>query len=213
MASSDGGRTWTTPQCLPEGILGLIKNKPVQLASGVVLSPSSAENDGWRIHIERSTGHHGPWERSDPLNDGRTIAAIQPSILTHADGSLQLLSRTRHSRIAEAWSFDGGVIWSEIRLTALPNPNSGTDAVSLADGRQLLVYNRSRYRRSPLIIALSRDRKSWQDALVLASGAGEYSYPAVIQTPGRTRARDLYLEPVTDTACVIDPVKLRPAGS
>ena len=56
MASSDGGRSWTAPQRLPEGILGPIKNKPVQLAGGVVLSPSSAENDGWRIHLERSTG-------------------------------------------------------------------------------------------------------------------------------------------------------------
>jgi predicted neuraminidase len=183
MASSDRGRSWTPPQRLPDGILGPIKNKPVQLAGGVVLSPSSVEDDGWRIHLERGSGLHGSWERGRPLNDGRTVAAIQPSILTHRDGRLQLLSRTRHGRIAETWSHDDGVTWSEIRLTALPNPNSGTDAVSLADGRHLLVYNRSRYRRSPLVIALSRDGKHWQDALVLARGAGEYSYPAVIQAP------------------------------
>jgi len=183
LASNDGGRSWSPPRHLPEGILGPIKNKPVQLANGVVLSPSSAEDDGWRVHLERSAGHHGLWERSHPLNDGRAVAAIQPSILTHDNGRLQLLSRTKQGRIAEAWSHDDGVSWSEIRLTTLPNPNSGTDAVSLSDGRQLLVYNRSRYRRSPLVVALSRDGKHWQDALVLARGPGEYSYPAVIQAP------------------------------
>ena len=32
--SSDGGKNWSTPQKLPEGILGPIKNKPVQLDNG-----------------------------------------------------------------------------------------------------------------------------------------------------------------------------------
>ena len=182
ISSSDGGNTWTQPQALPEGIFGPAKNKPVQLGNGDLLSPSSAENDGWQVHLERSSNMHETWERIGPINDGRSVAAIQPSILTHADGRLQLLCRTKHGRIADSWSSDGGNTWSEIRLTSLPNPNSGTDAVSLADGRQLLVYNRSSRRRSPLNIALSRDGKIWQDALVLEQGPGEYSYPAVIQT-------------------------------
>ena len=69
-----------------------------------------------------------------------------------------------------------------MRLTSLKNPNSGTDAVTLADGRQLLVYNRSSSRRTPLNVALSHDGRTWRDCLVLARGFGEYSYPAVIQT-------------------------------
>ena len=67
-------------------------------------------------------------------------------------------------------------------LTRLPNPNSGTDAVSLADGRQLLVYNHSAHKRSPLNVAISEDGKEWKAAFVLETGLGEYSYPAVIQT-------------------------------
>ena len=116
------------------------------------------------------------------MNDGRTIAAIQPSILLHSNERMQLLCRTKQGRIAEIWSSDGGGAWREARLTSLPNPNSGTDAVSLADGRSLLVYNRSSSWRSPLNVALSEDGQSWQDVLTLASGLGEYSYPAVIQT-------------------------------
>ena len=56
----------------------------------------------------------------------------------------------------------------------LPNPNSGTDAVTLRDGRQLLVYNhsanlpeRTSGYRSPLNVAVSKDGKAWQAALVL----------------------------------------------
>ena len=183
LRSDDGGKTWSAPERLPEGILGPIKNKPVQLANGDLLRPSSVEINGWRVHLERGAVMGDSWERIGPINDGRRIVAIQPSILSHSDGSLQLLCRTKQGRIAESWSGDGGRTWGEMRLTSLPNPNSGTDAVSLADGRQMLVYNRSSRKRSHLTIALSPDGKTWQDVLVLERGMGEYSYPAVIQTP------------------------------
>jgi predicted neuraminidase len=65
--------------------------------------------------------------------------------------------------------------------TVLPNPNSGTDAVMLQDGRTLLVYNHTRKGRTPLNVALSADGKSWQAALVLEDQPGEYSYPTAIQ--------------------------------
>ncbi len=51
----DGAGTWGTPRRLPDGILGPIKNKPVQLENGDLLSPSSTEDDGWRVHLERSS--------------------------------------------------------------------------------------------------------------------------------------------------------------
>ncbi len=66
--------------------------------------------------------------------------------------------------------------------TTLPNPNSGIAAVTLTDGRHLLVYNHTPKGRSPLNVAVSRDGKDWQAALVLEDQPGEYSYPAVIQT-------------------------------
>ncbi len=180
--STDHGRTWKTPERLADDILGPIKNKPVQLANGELLSPSSTESGDWRVHIEHSTNLGDSWKRVLPINHSEDLAAIQPSILTHAEGVLQLVCRTRHRKIAESWSSDGGKTWSELQLTSLKNPNSGIDAVSLADGRQLLVYNRSSRRRTPLVVALSHDGKRWRDSLVLAHGFGEFSYPAVIQT-------------------------------
>jgi predicted neuraminidase len=180
--SGDGGKTWSDARRLPDGVLGPIKNKPVQLASGDILCPSSTENDGWRVHFERSSDGGNTWHAGSALNDGREISAIQPSILIHKGGKLQALGRTRQGKLFEIWSDDSGRTWSKMVLIGLPNPNSGIDAVTLADGRQLLVYNHTARGRSPLNIAVSADGKVWKAAAVLESDPGEYSYPAVIQT-------------------------------
>jgi alpha-L-rhamnosidase len=90
-------------------------------------------------------------------------------------------------------------------LTELPNPSAGTDAVTVKDGRHLLVYNPTPKGRTPLSVAISRDGKTWDTAHVLESGPGEYSYPAVIQTADglvhitytwrRERIRHVVLDP------------------
>ncbi len=179
--SKDHGRTWSEPARLPDRMAGPIKNKPVLLDDGTLLCGSSTEDHGWRVHMEWTTDLGTTWDRTKPLGDGVKIGAIQPTILRHA-GRLQFLCRTRQGRIGQSWSEDGGRSWSPLTLGELPNPNSGIDAVTLADGRQLLVYNHTRRGRSPLNVALSRDGRSWQAALVLENEPGEYSYPAVIQT-------------------------------
>ena len=164
-------------------MLGPIKNKPVQLANGEILCPSSTENVGWRVHFERTTAAADHWEKTEPLNDGKELGAIQPSILFHKNGRLEAVGRTEQERIFETWSEDGGKTWGPLTLTSLPNPNSGIDAVTLKDGRQLVVYNHTTKGRSPLNVAISADGKHWLAAFVLEEEPGaEFSYPAVIQT-------------------------------
>ena len=124
----------------------------------------------------------------------REFDAIQPSILTYPDGRLQILCRTQQNVLAQSWSKDGGRSWSRIAATNLPNPNAGIDAVTLQDGRQLLVYNHAvrtgsredgsfRNGRQILNVALSENGLDWETVLTLENDDRpvEYSYPAVIQ--------------------------------
>lgn len=209
--SHDGGKTWSVPRRLPEGIIGPVKNKPVLIAEDTLLCGSSTEDDGWRVHFEITPDLGRTWTRIDAINDGKTIAAIQPSILSHRDGKLQALGRSRQGKIWTAWSDDKGRTWGPMTLTDLPNPSAGTDAVTLADGRHLLVYNHTEHGRSPLNVAVSGDGNQWQPAAVLEDAPGEYSYPAVIQTAD-------HLVHVTYTwkrerikHVVIDPAKIDPS--
>lgn len=55
ITSADGGKTWSKPVRLPDGIAGPIKDKPVELANGELLCPSSTEDKGWRVHFERTS--------------------------------------------------------------------------------------------------------------------------------------------------------------
>ena len=181
--SDDDGKTWSDARRLSDGILGPIKNKPVQLANGDILCPTSTEHSGWRVHFERTSDLGQTWSQTAAVNDGTEIGAIQPSILLLGGDQLLALGRTRQKRIFQMRSNDNGQSWSTMTLSSLPNPNSGVDAVTLKDGRHLLVYNHTETSRSPLNVAISRDGQTWPAALVLEDEPkSEFSYPAVIQT-------------------------------
>ena len=188
--SADHGKTWTKPVALPDKGIGPVKNKPVLLPHGDLLCGSSTEHDGWQVHFERSSDWGKTWTSTGPLHDGKAIAAIQPSILFTGGENLLAIGRTKQGKIFEIASPDMGKTWGEMKLGTLPNPNSGTDAVTLKDGRHLIVYNHTGPRigqwggqRSPLNVAVSKDGRTWQAAHVLESEPGEeFSYPAVIQS-------------------------------
>lgn len=180
--SSDDGKTWSEARRLPEGILGPIKNKPVQLSNGDILCGTSTEHAGWRVHFERSVDLGQTWTKTEAVNDGQQIGAIQPSFLFLGGDKLLALGRTQQKRVFQIESSDAGQSWGRMSLTDLPNPNSGTDAVTLKDGRHLLLYNHTEKGRSPLNLAVSKDGREWKSTVVLETEPGEYSYPAIIQT-------------------------------
>ena len=207
--STDSGQTWSEPERLPKGVFGPIKNKPVMLASGRLLCGSSTEDAGWQVHVEWTDDFGQNWERIGALNDGVEISAIQPTILRHGNGKLQILCRTKQQRIFESRSDDGGRTWTGLTRTQLPNPNAGIDAVTLRDGRHLLVYNHTTEGRSPLNVAVSQDGTHWKAALVLENDPHEYSYPAVIQTEDGLVHVTYTWKRERIKHVVIDPAKLR----
>ncbi len=187
--SDDGGQTWSMDEQLPDNVLGPIKNKPVSLNNGTFLAPSSIEtlDDQWIAHLELFSDD-GTFLKKIEVDHGGNICAIQPSVLEYSDGRLQILCRSRQDYIAQSWSYDGGLTWETMSLLDVRNPNSGTDAVTMQDGRQLLVYNPSEsgeqwwLGRNVLRVAISDDGINWNDIFTLESHEeGEFSYPAVIQ--------------------------------
>lgn len=181
MVSRDGGRTWSAPTRLPNGMIGPIKNKPLALPDGRVLCGASTEFGPWLAHVETTDDAGAVWARTGHLH-GRHINAIQPSFLTHPGNVLQMVGRTKERRVFSIFSKDGGATWGEMTLLEVPNPNAGTDAVTLRDGRHLLVCNPVEKGRSPLSVMLSEDGIAWRQALDLETEERcEFSYPAVIQ--------------------------------
>lgn len=210
MTSSDHGQTWSQPARLPDGQAGPVRNKPVSWPDGSLLCGSSTEDNGWRIHMERTPDLGATWERTGALNDAKEFGLIQPTILKWPSGKTQILCRSRQGNVVESWMGADWKSWSAPARTMLPNPNSAVDAVMLRDGRGLLVYNHTTHGRSPLNVAVSSDGRLWETALVLESEPGEYSYPAVIQSRDGLVHITYTWKRQRIKHVIVDPRKLRP---
>lgn len=224
MTSADDGKTWSKPRRLGAdkqlgnenpNLIGPVKNKPIQLANGTIICPSSTEHRGWRVHFEVTRDLGKTWEVIGPINDASKFDAIQPSILQYGNGRMQILCRSRQSVLTQSWSKDGGKTWGPVTATSLPNPSAGTDAVTLNDGRQLLVYNHTSRQtkikgRLMLNVALSDDGSKWTPVLTLEHepARAEFSYPAVIQTSDGKIHITYTWKRITVKHVVLDPARL-----
>ena len=193
--SRDEGTTWSAVEHLPAGLYGPIRAKPLLLRDGTILSGTSVESYGtWACWIERSTDNGRSWTRIGPIaaprslatrppNHGQPHGIIQPSLIDLGHRHIRLYGRSTNNigRICQADSLDNGLTWSPVTTTALPNPNSGIDAVRLRDGRLIMIYNNTTAGRTPLNLALSATGEHWQNFFDLETNPGEYSYPALIQ--------------------------------
>ena len=228
--SADGGRTWGPEERL--SVIGPSKNKPLLTPAGALLAPSSTESGRsspvrkWENWVEESTDGGRTWARHGPIKFNGN--SIQPALFRGKDGRIRMLARTAtdydlrtgkradplykkkkityrgHSYVGLAVGDEDGRNWGPMKPIDLPCPNSGIDAVGLANGDVLVVFNDSFERkaegRGVLAVAVSSDDgKSWRRLLTLddakASGArrpgwpAEFSYPAVIRSEsGITRS-------------------------
>jgi predicted neuraminidase len=183
--STDNGKTWDKAEQLTAGLLGPIKNKPIQLGDGTLLAGTSVESyKAWAGWAERSTDGGKTWKRHGPIAvPDKPHGLIQPTLFERKDKTVVALCRSRGlGFICQAESTDGGQTWSEAKPTELLNPNSGFDGVRAANGDWYLAYNDSKLARTPLNLARSTDEgKTWQAVTKFEDELGEFSYPAIIQ--------------------------------
>ncbi|MCI0381515.1 MAG: exo-alpha-sialidase [Chlamydiae bacterium] len=207
--SCDEGINWSEEKSFPAGVIGPVKNKPLLLQDGTLLCGSSIESwMRWGCWIDITSDNCQSWSKSTPINvKSQLFGIIQPTIFFAENGLLKLLARSHQiGFICIAQSQDQGKSWSPAKPTTLPNPNSAIDAVNIADGRILVVYNHSKENRYPLNVAISKDGgETWKMKVILEEGPGEYSYPSAIQskdgkihityTWNRTKIKHVVLDP------------------
>ncbi|SEO97440.1 alpha-L-fucosidase [Flavobacterium sp. CF108] len=191
IVSKDDGKSWSNPKYLPKGILGPIRNKPIETTPGIILCGSSTESiddNKWRVFIETYTEASDSWTIVD-IYDKKNFDIIQPTFLIHSDNEIQILSRSRHNKLISSWSEDNGKTWQKTDSINVVNSNSGVDAVTLSNKSFLLVNNPLKMGkdwfngRNVLDVEYSKDGVNWKKIFDLENQPeGEFSYPAIIQT-------------------------------
>jgi predicted neuraminidase len=181
--SDDAGKTWSDVRTLRENFGWMTRNKAVELQSGLIVLPIYNEICFQPAFIV-TYDHGASWDmRGEDLNVPG--GAIQPTLIEKYNGSLIAFLRTGEPG-GNIWSIEsnnGSFSWGNPTRTDFPNPNSGVDAVKLGSGAVVLVFNNSRYDRTPLSVAISRDEcQTWSGIKNIENGVGEFSYPAIIQS-------------------------------
>jgi predicted neuraminidase len=147
-SSFDEGRTWSAAENLPDDILGPIKDKPLILADGTIVSGSSVESDKWNAWIERSTNDGRTWTKFGPIS--------VPESLDIPDAAEKTAGAEAERASAEPPPSGPGV------HTKLYPPAKTTigiiqPSVVLLGGRHLRFYARSHTRAARIAVADSMD--------------------------------------------------------
>jgi predicted neuraminidase len=160
--------------------------KPTVLSTGRILLPLYSDTFSFSL-MAVSDDDGATWYASEPLIG---FGNIQPAVLERQDGSLVAYMRENGplNKIRTSQSGDKGLTWGPVGTIDLPNPGSGLDAVRLADGNWVLIYNDTVEKRNSLAVSLSTDEgRSWSATRHLEKHAkGSYHYPTIIQGTGGT---------------------------
>jgi predicted neuraminidase len=194
--SIDDGQTWSAPKELVHGDRGgrgPVRNKPVVLLNGAWAAPASLEREAWEAFVDISLDQGGTWTKTEIVPTGIVRVpgkgVIQPTLWESSPNHVHMLLRSTEGFIYRSDSIDGGKSWCEAYATSLPNNNSGIDLVRTEGGMLALVHNPVGGNwgpRTPLVVSLSEDNGlTWEQALVLEEGEGEFSYPAIITANGK----------------------------
>jgi len=156
-------------------------NKPFITEGGRMIVP--LYSDGFSFSIMVYTDDWGEnWKSSTPLVGSGNI---QPAIAQKKSGELVAFMRDNGfppKRLHISSSKDNGETWSSVRDSAIPNPGSLCDIITLENGHWILVNNDTESGRSRLAVMLSEDEgKTWPWIKYLADDMNSRShYPAII---------------------------------
>lgn len=161
------------------------RNKPYMDSTRIILPLYS---DGFSFSLMAITDNHGEsWSFSEPLVENGNI---QPAIAEKSDGNLVAFMRDNGpepKRLHVSESSDLGRTWSSVEDSIIPNPGSGADVVTLANGHWALIFNDMEKGRHSLAVSISTDDgRTWSNpGNIEFDGREENStrshYPAIIQ--------------------------------
>ena len=162
------------------------RTHPQQLPSGRILAPMYS--DGFSFGIMAISDDQGyTWRASEPIVGA---GCIQPSVVRRNDGTLVAYLRDNGpppKRAHISFSKDDGETWTPARDTDILNPGTSLEAIRLANGHWIMVYNDLEQKRYSLLAAISDDEgATWKwkrhlDGRPSNPGNNQYHYPSVIQ--------------------------------
>jgi predicted neuraminidase len=146
-------------------------------------------SDGFDFSIMALSDDWGAtWQASAPLV---SQGGVQPSLARRDNGTLVALMRDNGpppKRLLKSESRDGGLTWSPVVDTEIPNPGAGAEVIRLASGRWALVNNDTEKGRHRLAVSLSEDEgQTWPHQRYLefsepTENAIHAGYPSIVQS-------------------------------
>ncbi|MCC6694840.1 MAG: exo-alpha-sialidase [Candidatus Hydrogenedentes bacterium] len=160
---------------------------PLVRSDGAVILPLSNENFGIACMAITQDGGQ-TWTFSKPV-EGASLT--QPTLAEFDDKTIVAFFRNggKERRIKRSESTDGGLTWGPVTVTDRPHPGSGIEAIVLANGHLLLVYNDiEEGSRDQLAVSISEDRgQTWRWTRHLENTPDQrFDYPSIVQAKDGT---------------------------
>ena len=177
---STDGLSWSKPQPLlmSDGTVmdGVLEQDPYRLPNGRLIGAAHFQ-PGLHVcpvYTDDPSGRNG-WKRGhfEATDCGKQSRELEPSQFIQPDGTIVMLFRDQQSSFRKllAFSQDQGETWTKPMLTDIPDARTKQCAGNLPDGTAYMVSCPvSSKQRYPLVLLLSQDGQTFDQAILLRSG-------------------------------------------
>lgn len=197
--STDEGETWGSAiPCITDkaGYFVLnndrviqLKDERLMLAVALHQVPGGTWSDIGKLYAYYSDDNGLTWTASEQVPNEGNVAHQEPGLIELNNGDVRMFSRTNASVQYYSLSKDRGKTWTPSEPSNIVSANWSPASITRNPytGDQLLVWNHNdssdpltKYRRTPLNLALSRDDgNTWIYEQVLEDRGGSFCYTAV----------------------------------